>query len=194
MKRAMIGGLTAILVLCIAGMVMGSESEGGGSAHGARFGKAEIFQIVNFILLLILLLYAYRRYAGGGFEKRSHHIKMAIEEAQQAKRRAEAQYQEYRSRLEKVDKDIAEILEKAQQQGAKEHEQILSEARAQAEKMLHQAELTARQEVAYAKQQLREETVALAAHMALEVLNNIVTQEDHARLVDTYVKKLGEIN
>ena len=194
MKRAMVGAVSVLVFMCACGVALATHEAAGGGSHGAAFGRGEIFQIINFVLLVILLVYVYKKYAGGGFEKRSQHIKIAIEEAQQAKRKAEALFADYRSRLDNVDKEIGDILDRAREQAQRDREQIIKEARAQAEKIVRQAELTARQEVVQAKQRLREEAVDLAAQLAVEVLRRSVTQEDHARLVDMYHKKLGEMN
>jgi F-type H+-transporting ATPase subunit b len=189
--------LRLLIVLCFlvfAMSALASEGEAGSEHHKATFGKAEIFQIINFSLLVILLVYVYKKYAGGGFEKRSQQIKMAMEEAEQARLKAEHKYNEYKAKVEGIDRNIQDILTNAREDGLKEHTQVLEDAMIHAEKIRKQAEMTARQEVLYAKQMLREETINLAAELALGLLKKSVTQDDHKRFVELYLKKLGDLN
>jgi F-type H+-transporting ATPase subunit b len=183
-----------MLSMVFAFTAMASEGETGGEHHAPAFGKAEVFQMINFALLVVLLVYVYRKYAGGGFEKRSQQIKMAFEEAEHAKLRAEQKYSEYKARIDGLDRDIEDILTKAREEGQREHDHILQDARIQAEKIQRQAEMTAKQEVSNAQQTLREETINLAAELASGLLRKSANEDDHKRLVEHYLKKLGELN
>ncbi|NWG75550.1 MAG: ATP synthase F0 subunit B [Rubrivivax sp.] len=199
MKTRIIAGLIVgfCIVVCSA-LVSASETvkeaEHHAEHHEAAFGKAEIFQIINFLLLVILLVFLYKKYAGDGFEKRSQQIKMAIEEAEHARRMAEQKCNEYRLRVEALEKEIEDILARAKEEADKEHEQILQEARVQAAKIRSQAEMTTKQEVIAARQLLRDEAINLAADLALGLLKKSVTGDDHRRFVELYVRKMGEMN
>jgi F-type H+-transporting ATPase subunit b len=186
--------LSVLSVSMCVDFVVASEAGAEGAHHAATFGWAEIFQIINFALLVIFLLFVYRKYAGDGFEKRSQQVKMAIEEAEQARLKAEKKYDQYKARLASLDEEIEDILAKSREEGQKDNDRILQEAELQAEKIHRQVEMTAKQEVANAKQILREETILLAAEHAIGLLRDSVTQDDHDRLVELYLKRLGELN
>ena len=180
------------LVLVVTAVCGFASSGGDGGHHEAKFGKEMIFQIINFILLVALLVYVYRKNASGAFEKRSLEIKTAMEEAAAAKMKAEEKYQEYQNRLNLLDDEIRQIMERVKEDSEKEREAILAEANSQAEKLIKQAELTAKQEVELAKQMLRKEAVDLAADLAGKAVKEAMTPEDQKNWVKTYIEKIGE--
>jgi len=168
--------------------------EGHQEAHQAvHFGKEMIFQIINFILLVCLLVYVYRRYSSGSFEKRSLEIQMAMEEAAKAKKAAEDKYLEYQTRIAQLDEEIGKILELSKGDAEKEKTSIIEEAKKQSEKVVQQARLTAKHEVVLAKQALREEAAELAAQMAADAIQRAATPEDQRNWVQTYIDKIGEV-
>ncbi len=187
------GKIIALIGLCLVMTVsFGFASSDGGHHEAPPFGKEMFFQIFNFILLIWLLVYVYRKNAAGAFEKRSHEIKTAMEEAAEAKKIAEEKYQEYQLRLVRLDDEIQQIMAHVKDDADKEREAILAEAQKQADKQIRQAELTAKQEVAQAKQLLRKEAVELAAGMAADAVKKEMTSEDQKNWVKTYIEKIGD--
>jgi F-type H+-transporting ATPase subunit b len=183
--------MAPLLFLCASAALASSEGEAGG--HAAGFDMSMVYSIINFVLLVIAIVYLYRKKASGTFEKRSLEVQMEMEEAAEAKRQADAKYQEYRKRLEQLDKEIGKILEVTQDEAEKERQKILEEAQKQAEKMLRQAELTARHELDEAKRQLRREAADLAADLAAEIVKKAAGPEDQRSWVQTYIQKIGEM-
>ena len=161
--------------------------------HEVHFGKEMVFQIVNFILLVCLLLYVYRKNSAGAFEKRSLEVQTAMEEAARAKKEAEDKYLEYQTRVAQLDEEIGKILEVSREDAEKERTSILEEAKRQSKKIVQQAELTARHEVVLAKQELRKEAAELAAEMAAEAIKKATKPEDQRSWVKAYIDKIGEV-
>jgi F-type H+-transporting ATPase subunit b len=190
--RLSVAAMIGVALLAMAGPVAWA-SGGGEEHHEVHFGKAMIFQIVNFILLVCLLLYVYRKNAAGSFEKRSVEIQMAMEGAVKAKKAAEDKYLEYQTRVAKLDDEIGKILELSRGDAEKERASILEEAKKQSEKIVQQAELTAKHEVVLAKQELRREAAELAAQMAADAIKRAATQDDRRNWVQTYIDKIGEV-
>ncbi len=184
---------TIAVALIAAGVPVVWAAGGGEGSHEVHFGKAEIFQIFNFILLICLLLYVYRKNAAGSFEKRSLEIQMAMEEAAKAKKSAEDKYLEYQTRVAQLDEEIAKIMELSKGDAAKERESIVEEAKKQSEKIVQQAEISAKHEVQLAKQELRKEAAEIAAQMAADAVKQATTPEDHRNWVKTYIDKIGEV-
>ncbi len=188
----MVGKVIVLIGLFLAGTVTCGFASSGGHHEAPPFGKEMVFQIFNFILLVCLLVYVYRKNAAGAFEKRSLEIKTAMEEAAAAKKIAEEKYQEYQLRLVRLDDEIRQIMDHVKEDADKERELILAEAKKQADKQIKQAELTAKQEVALATQLLRKEAVELAAGMAAEAVKDKMTSEDQKNWVKTYIEKIGD--
>jgi len=192
LMRISVAMMICVALLAMAGPVVWA-SGGGEEHHEVHFGKAMVFQIINFILLVCLLLYVYRKNAAGSFEKRSLEIQMAMENAAKAKKAAEDKYLEYQTRVAQLDTEIGKIMELAQGDAAKERESIVEEAKKQSEKIVQQAEVTAKYEVELAKQELRREAAGIAAQMAADAIKKAATPEDQRNWVKTYIDKIGEV-
>jgi len=183
-------GLLLLCLLATCAPVLASG--GGGERHPTPFGKDMIFSIINFVLLMAIFYYLYRKNASGSFAKRSLDVKIEMEEAAEAKRQAEAKYNEYKARIDSLDAEIEKIRSVALEDAQRERESILEEARKQSSRMVEQAELTARQEVASAKRELRREAADLAAGLAEELVKKSTTPEDQNNWVTSYIEKIGE--
>ena len=185
------------LILGLAGPVCwaasGAEEGHHEAHHEVHFGKEMIFQIINFILLVCLLLYVYRKNSSGAFEKRSVEIQGAMEEAAKAKKDAEDKYLEYQARIAQLDEEISKILDLSKEDGEREKASIIEEAKRQSERIIEQAELTAKHEVVLAKHELRKEAAELAAEMAAEAIKKATTPEDQRKWVQAYIDKIGEV-
>lgn len=184
--------MIAVAIVAVTGSAAWA-SGGGEASHEVHFGKAEIFQIVNFLLLVCLLLYVYRKNAAGSFEKRSLEIQTGMEEAAKAKKAAEDKYLEYQTRVAQLDGEIEKIMDLAKGDAEKERASIVEEANKQSEKIVQQAKATARHEVELAKQELRREAAELAAQMAADAVRKATTPEDQRRWVKAYIDKIGEV-
>jgi len=190
--RISVAIMIAVALLAMAGPVA-RASGGGEEHHEVHFGKAMIFQIINFILLVCLILYVYRKYSAGSCEKRSLEIQTAMEEAARAKKAAEDKYLEYQARVAQLDEELGKILELSKGDAEKERESIIEEAKRQSEKIVQQGELTAKHEVELAKQELRKEAAVLAAQMAADAIKKATTPEDQRSWVQAYIDKIGEV-
>ncbi len=190
--RISVAIMIAVTLLAVSGPVAWA-SGGGEEHHEVHFGKAMIFQIINFILLVCLILYVYRKYSAGSFEKRSLEIQTAMEEAARAKKAAEDKYLEYQARVAQLDEELGKILELSKGDAEKERESIVEEAKKQSEKIVQQAGLTAKHEVELAKQELRKEAAVLAAQMAADAIKKATTPEDQRSWVQAYIDKIGEV-
>ena len=187
-----ISGLIVAMAGSAALASSGGEGGHGEGQHAVHFGKAMVFQIINFILLVCLLVWVYRKNAAGAFEKRSLEIKTAMEEAAEAKKAAEDKYLEYQARISQLDEEIERILELSRQDAEKERASIVEEAKKQSEKIVQQGELTAKHEVVLAKQELRREAAELAARMAADAIKQAATPEDQRKWVQDYIAKIGD--
>jgi F-type H+-transporting ATPase subunit b len=190
--RISVAVVISLALLAVGGPVAWA-SGGGEEHHEAHFGLPMIFQIINFALLVCLLLYVYRKYSAGSFEKRSLEIQTAMEDAAKAKKASEDKYLEYQTRVAQLDEEIGKILELSKGDADRERESIVEEAKKQSEKIVQQAELTAKHEVEQAKLELRKEAAELAAQMAADTVKQATTQEDHRNWVKTYIDKIGEV-
>jgi F-type H+-transporting ATPase subunit b len=125
---------------------------------------------------------------------RREEIEKNLREARAAKEEAESKFAEYDRKLSKASAEIEEIYASIRKEGEMEREKILANAREMAEKIGLEAEKTAAYEVSKARARLREEATLMAVEIAEELLKKNFTREDHSRLVDEYLQKVGELH
>ena len=121
-------------------------------------------------------------------------IEKALTEAKQAKADAEAKFAEYDQKLALATEEIEEISNAIRREGELEQKKIIESAREMAIKIEKDAENAAALEVAKARSELQREAVELAVTLAEDLLKKNFTKEDDARLIDEYMKKVGELH
>jgi len=129
-----------------------------------------------------------------GLASRREGIEKALTEAKQAKADAEAKFAEYDQKLALATEEIEEISNAIRREGELEQKKIIESAREMAIKIEKDAENAAALEVAKARSELQREAVELAVTLAEDLLKKNFTKEDDARLIDEYMKKVGELH
>lgn len=178
-----------VSVLLWASPSLASEAEG----HGT-YWKDYIFQIVNFIILMAILIKFIRPPLKGYLEKRHDQVKEDLQKARELSAAAEKAYKEAQKRLENMDDEIKSIREKMLSEVEMEKKRLMEEAERRADVMREQAEQGLKEEIAQIKKKLREEISLEALALAEKLVKKSITKEDQKRLVDLYVQQLGSKN
>lgn len=184
--------LTSLLVMAMAGVAFAS-----GEAHHADSGvllKDFLYRVLNFSLVVAILVYFLRKPLKKGLAGRSEEIEKALAEAKQAKEEAEAKFAEYDRKLDQATEEIAEISDSIRREGELEKQKIIENAKQLAVKIEQDAEKAAELEVSKARRELQQQAAALAVELAEQMLKKNFTKDDDARLVDEYMKKVGELH
>jgi len=185
-----------LLALLLVGVTYGAVCASGGG-HNVESGvllKDFFWRVLNFSVVVAILVYFLRKPLKNGLSGRSEGIEKALAEAKKMKEDAEAKFAEYDRKLEQATAEIAEIGAAIRREGELEKEKILTSAKAMAKKIEQDAEKTAVLEVAKARTELQREAVQLAVGVAEELLKKNFTKEDDARLINEYMKKVGELH
>lgn len=191
-KKTLTVLLTALLVATLAGVAAAS-----GDAHHADSGvllKDFLYRVLNFALVVALLVYFLRKPMKKGLAGRTEEIEKALAEAKKAKEEAEAKFAEYDRKLTEATDEIAEISAAIQREGEQEKQKIIANAKEMAIKIEKDAEKAAELEVAKARQELQQQAAELAVSLAEDLLQKNFTKDDDARLIDEYMKKVGELH
>jgi len=152
-----------------------------------------VWQLVNLVLFIAVLLYFVARPMSEGFRKRQ----MEIEERRAAadKHRAEVQRlaAEIRERTSRLEREIDEI----RRDGVREGEAIRAELEQRAKDESARVEARAGEEIerrlAEAKAELRREAAALTAKEATDILARAINDDDRRRLIQDEVERLKEV-
>lgn len=184
--------LTVLLVVLLCSLAYASGGE-----HHADSGvllKDFLYRVLNFAIVVAILVYFLTKPIKKGLAGRRVEIEKALNEAKQAKDEAEAKFAEYDRKLAQATVEIAEISDAIRREGELEKQKIIENARAMAKQIEKDASKTAELEIAKAKTALQREAVHLAVSVAEELLKKNFTKDDDARLINEYMRKVGELH
>lgn len=191
-KTAMKAVLLSILLILVSSSVWAAAN--GGHADGGAVMKDFFWRCLNFAVLVAILAYFVTKPIKKGLAGRTESIEKNLAEAREAQKEAEAKFSEYDEKLKKASAEIDDIYSSIKREGEMERDRIIESAKMVAAKMEKEAERTAEVEVAKAKAELQEKAVGLAIEIAEDILEKNFTTEDHSRLVDEYMQKVGELH
>jgi len=193
MNKGRLVSIATVLLLISASAALAASGE----AHHADSGvllKDFLYRCLNFAIMVGILVYFITKPVRKGMAARREEIEKNLRDARAAKEEAESKFAEYDRKLSKASAEIEEIYASIRKEGELEREKILANAKEMAEKIGQEAEKTAANEVSKARARLREEATLMAIEIAEELLKKNFTREDHSRLVDEYLQKVGELH
>ncbi len=184
--------LIAVMLVVLTSVV--AVAADAGHADSGALLKDFLYRVLSFSIVVAILVYYLAKPIKKGLAGRREEIESALAEANQAKRDAEAKFAEYDRKLAQATTEIAEISAAIRREGELEKQKIIANAKELAIKIEQDAGKTAELEVAKARNELRREAVQLAIAVAEDLLIKNVTKEDDTRLIDEYMKKVGELH
>ena len=193
MHSKLVGVVAGILMVAMATAVLASSGE----AHQADSGvllKDFLYRCFNFAVMFGLLAYFVRKPIRNGLIGRRDGIEKALEQARIVREKAEAKFAEYDEKLAMASAEIDDIYASIKHEGELEREKILANAREMALKIEDEAKKAATLEIANARVRLQREASTLALALAEELLKKNFNNNDQSRLVDEYMKNVGELH
>lgn len=191
MRKGLISGLTAVLLLAVATAAVAAE---GHHVDSGVLLKDFLWRCLDFGLTFGLLAYFLVKPIRQGLAGRREGIQKALTEAQKAREEAEARFAEYDQKLAKAAAEVETIYAEIRHEGELEGQKIVANAREMAEKIKAEAQKSAANEVARARAELRREAAQMAVAIAEDLLKKGFTPQDHDRLVNEYMQKVGELH
>jgi F-type H+-transporting ATPase subunit b len=148
-------------------------------------------QILNFVILLVLLQRLLYRPLLAKMEERTSAIKKSLDEAQAARAEAARQQAENETRLRAAYQEAAAIRESALKEAAEEQRRLVEAARAESQRMIEGARAQMDADVRRARDELRREVSSLATAVAEKLVRKSLRDDDHRRIVDDAIARLG---
>jgi F-type H+-transporting ATPase subunit b len=180
-----VGGATAILLFTAIGAHAAEEA---GNATTERAN--EIFKWINFAIVASLIGWVFLKLTPPFFRKNAETISSAISKATAAKAEAERQLREAEEKLAKLEQEVAQLRATAQREMAAETERLKTITQSDIEKV----KLAAKAEMEAAERAARLELKTIAANMAVDGAESLLTGELTPRvqesLVAAFVKSL----
>jgi F-type H+-transporting ATPase subunit b len=183
---------TALLLLApalaLAASAAGDEGHGGGLIS---LDKSLIVQGINFLLLLVILNFLLYRPLVGKMQERTAAIRKSLEEAQAVRAEAARQQEENAARLRSAYQEAAAIREQALKEAADEQRKLVENAQAEARRLVEGARAQTEADIRRAREELRREVAGLAVAVAEKLVRRSLRDEDHRRIVDDAIAKIG---
>lgn len=149
---------------------------------------------LNFLLLFGGLAYLLRKPLGEFLRVRSDSLKKALREAKESREKAAEKMSDVESRLGKLDEEIGRLRREAEAEGQSLHQRIGEEAKKDSDRLKHFARQEIEMLTQEALREIKEYTADLAANLALQRIQDRMTEEYHSSLIDKSIERLDKIH
>ncbi|MCY1593138.1 F0F1 ATP synthase subunit B [Staphylococcus pettenkoferi] len=161
------------------------------AAHVPQWGTI-IVTLITFAILLALL----KKFAWGPLkevmDQRERDINKDIDDAEQAKARAQELEERNQQTLKETQEEVHRIIEDAKVQARQQHEEIIHEANVRANGMIETAQNEINSEKERALADINNQVSELSVLIASKVLQKEISEQDQKALVEKYIKEAGD--
>lgn len=147
--------------------------------------------LLDFGVFVGLLAWACKNPLGRVFVARHESVKRTIATAAQAHAKASHAHHDIRRRLAAMEAEIRGLENATVQDGEAERDQLIAAAEAYAARLRAEGQRQADQEVRRSEEQLRGRLLAQVVANAARKVQQRITADDHARLLDEAIARLG---
>ena len=151
-----------------------------------------ILSIVNFLIFVILMRIFFFKKIRALLDKRASIIEEQYSKAQEDQKEAEALKNQYDKKLSKAQEEGDEIIAKKVQQSKEQASDIIRQAHDEAQRIKSRAKRDIEREQLKAKDELKKEVSDIVIATTQKILNKQLTVDDHDRLIDESIQKIGE--
>jgi F-type H+-transporting ATPase subunit b len=152
-----------------------------------------VWTLISFFLLLILLWKLAYPQILKAMKKREETIQQQLEEARKTKQEAENLLEEYRRQLSEARSEAQKVINEGKELGENMRKEIVQKAQQESNQIVKRAQ----EEIELQKQkailELQEKIADLSIMAASKIINKSLDTEDHRRLVEEYISKVGEL-
>lgn len=194
MLRAGAAGAVASLALIVPSLAFAAERETTGINAILPQMDEFIPMLVAFIVLVIIL----GKFGWPAFDavlkKREETIRDSIEKSEEARIESERVLEQNRAELADAKQLASEIVSQARVSGEAVKVEITQKAQADAEAMMEKARQTIEQERELTAAELQRSVADLSVAVAGRLIGSDLTDDEHRRLIERYVKEAGSLN
>lgn len=157
------------------------------------FHVVDMIVMLFFFILLIALVSKYAwRPVMNMMQKREEHVANEIDAAERSRADAERASKEALEQLTQTKQDAQKIIEDAKVAGIKQEENIIASARKEADRIKVSAQEEIQNEKDKAIQALQEQVASLSVLIASKVIEKEISAQDQEKLIEEYIKEVGE--
>ena len=157
------------------------------------------FHLIDMALMLfffILLVFLVSKFAWGPvmnmMQKREDYVANEIEAAEKSRVEAEKASKEAVEQLTQTKQEAQKIIEDAKSAGIKQEQDIIASAKQEAERIKLSAQEEIQNEKDKALQALQDKVASLSVLIASKVIEKEISAQDQDKLIEDYIKEVGE--
>ncbi len=201
MKRIhrIINGLIAALTLVVVGGAVAWAQEaaapppGEGSQIPPTDWGLQIWTLVTFLVLLVLLAkFAFKPIAQA-LDRRGESIKKSIEDAEKQRADAKKLMDDYQKQLAEARTEAGKIIEEARQLGERVRKEVVDKSNAEASAAVQRAQEEIQRQKEKGIQEMKDTVAALSVQIASRVIEKELNEATHRELVDNLIKDLSKV-
>lgn len=151
-----------------------------------------IFTWANLLILFLLMKKFFFKPIKNILKQREDEINSLYEKANSSSTEAEKLKEEYENRLKDAKKEASEIVGNAVKNAAARGNAIVDDAKKEARGILDKAEREIEQEKTAAVNEIKGDISNLAVNIAQKVIEKDLNKEDHEKMIDDIISKMGE--
>ena len=151
-----------------------------------------LFTLFNFIAVFLVLKHFLFKPVRKIIQDRQDEIDHIYEDADKAKESAEALQAEYQQKLQAATQTSEQIVKEAILRGQNKEEEIVRQAKNEASAILDKAAADISQEKKKALNEAKDEISNMAMAIAEKVVGRELNSDDQSKLIDEFIKELGE--
>jgi len=149
-----------------------------------------LLHVVNAAILLVALYFLLYRPVRRYMNNRSSTVAKELQDVLDAQEKLRAEQNEAQEAVQAAQKQAADVVAKSVAQAQEQAQLILEDAHSDAELTLRQARTETEFMRKNARNEMRDEVANLSVTLAEKILQREVKQDDHAKLVDDFLKKV----
>jgi F-type H+-transporting ATPase subunit b len=157
-----------------------------------EFSWTFVFQIVNTLILYLVLKKFLFVPVTEFIQGRQDEIQSSYDDAEKTNEEAEKLKSQYENKLDKVEEEKQEILIAAKKKADEQGSEIIKESKEQAAKLKEKAEQEIEIEKKKAINDVKDDISSMVIMAASKVLENEVDESRNKKLVDDFIKEVGE--
>ena len=149
-----------------------------------------LLHVVNAAILIFALYKLLYKHVRRYMNRRSEGVAKELQDVTDAQDQLKRDREQAQLEIEDAHKQAAEIVANSAKQAQDQAQRILDEAHNDAELTLKQAKTEADFMRRNARDEMRDEVASLSVQLAERILQREVRQDDHAKLVEEFLKKV----
>lgn len=151
-----------------------------------------LFTLINTLLIFLAFRFILFKRVDGILEKRQAELASTYAAADEAQNAANADKEQYAQLMAEAKEETARIISRAEKQALAKGDSIVEDARREALAVREKADRDIAREMVQAKGELQGEISELAMELAEKIMEKEISREDHSRLIDEFLKEMGD--